>query len=288
MRTASNVTRPLFVQGPEVNMHNTRACGFIVTALLLMPAATSSPAAQQGPADDWCREDRGNRDRQYCEVRQFTVAATTGTLNVEGTNGGIEVHGQARGDVYILAKITANASSQARAQEIAQAVTINATLDRVEADGPRRLDREGWSVSYRLAVPRALNLSLRTTNGGISVQDVESKIEFTTTNGGVKLFRIDGNVRGRTTNGGVEVELDGPSWLGEGLDVETTNGGVRVLVPEHYSAQLEAHTNNGGVSVNVPGTIRGRSDQDVYVQLGSGGAPIKLRTSNGGVRISRK
>jgi DUF4097 and DUF4098 domain-containing protein YvlB len=161
-------------------------------------------------------------------------------------------------------------------------------LDRIDATGPRGMNREGWSVSYRLAVPRALNLSLRTTNGGISVQDVESKLDVVTTNGGVKLLRVDGNVRGRTTNGGVEVELDGPSWLGEGLDVETTNGGVRVLVPEHYSAQLEAHTNNGGVSLNVPGTVTGRSDRDLVVQLGSGGAPIKLRTSNGGVRINRK
>ncbi len=35
-------------------------------------------------------------------------------------------------------------------------------------------------------------------------------------------MRVEGNVRGRTTNGGVDVELDGPSWQGEGLDVETT------------------------------------------------------------------
>jgi DUF4097 and DUF4098 domain-containing protein YvlB len=269
-------------------MNNARAYGFIVAALLLTPVSGVAPAAQ-GPGDDWCREDRGNRDRQYCEVRQFTVPATAGTVSVQGTNGGIAVEGQARGDVYILAKINASASSQARAQEIAKAVQINATLDRVDADGPRSEGREGWSVSYRLAVPRALNLSLRTTNGGISIQDVESKVEFTTTNGGVKLMRLDGDVRGRTTNGGVDVELDGPSWQGEGLDVETTNGGVRVLVPEHYSAQLEAHTNNGGVSVTVPGTVRGsRNDQDVFIQLGSGGAPIKLRTSNGGVRVSRK
>lgn len=269
-------------------MQNTWARGFIVTALLLMPAATMTPAAQQRQDDDWCREDRGNREGQYCEVRTYTVAATAGTLSVEGTNGGIAVEGQARGDVYVLAKVTANASSQARAQEIAKSVVVNAALDRIDASGPRGGNREGWAVSYRLAVPRALNLSLRTTNGGISVQDVEAKVDFTTTNGGVKLMRVDGSVRGRTTNGGVDVELDGPSWLGEGLDVETTNGGVRLQVPEHYSAQVEAHTNNGGISLNVPGTVTGRSDRDVAVQLGSGGAPIKLRTSNGGVRINRR
>jgi hypothetical protein len=268
-------------------MHNVRTRSFFVAALLLLPMAGSVPSAQQG-GDDWCREDRGNRNRQFCEVRQFTVAATAGTLSVEGTNGGIAIEGQSRGDVYVLAKVTANSDTPGRAQEIARAVSITATLERIEADGPRNLNREGWSVSYRLAVPRALNLSLRTTNGGISIQDVDSKVEFFTTNGGVKLARVDGDFRGRTTNGGVDVELEGASWIGQGLDVETTNGGVRLMVPEHYSAQLEAYTNNGGVSINVPGTVRGRSDRDVHVQLGSGGAPIKLRTSNGGVRVSRR
>jgi DUF4097 and DUF4098 domain-containing protein YvlB len=263
--------------------------GALVCALLLAPAGMAVPAAQQNAGDDWCREDRGGNDRaRVCDVRQFTVPASAGVLAVQGTNGGISVEGQARGDVLILAKVTADAQTQARAREIAAAISINATLERVEADGPRDLERESWSVSYRLAVPRALNMSLRTTNGGIVIQDVDASVEFMTTNGGVKLRHVEGNVRGRTTNGGVDVELDGPSWQGDGLDVETTNGGVRLVIPEHYSAQLEAHTNNGGLSIDVPGAVTGRSRRDVVMQLGSGGAPIRLRTSNGGVRVTRK
>jgi Toastrack DUF4097 len=266
---------------------NARATALLVTVLL---APTAIPAAQQNTGDDWCREERGDADRaRVCEVRQFTVAATAGVLTVEGTNGGISVEGQARGDVQILAKITANADTPARAREIVKAISINPTLERVEAVGPRGLEgNEGWAVSYRLAVPRALNMSLKTTNGGITIQDLDSNVEFNTTNGGVKLRRIDGNVRGRTTNGGVDVELDGPSWQGEGLDVQTTNGGVRLVVPEHYSAQLEAHTSNGGVNIDVPGTVNQRSRRDAVVQLGSGGAPIRVRTSNGGVHVTRK
>jgi DUF4097 and DUF4098 domain-containing protein YvlB len=268
---------------------NARA-GALLCALLLAPAGMAVPAAQQNSGDDWCREERGDSDRQrVCEVRRFTVPATAGVLTVQGTNGGISVEGQARGDVQILAKVTADAPTQARAREIAKAISVNPTLERVESEGPRELqDREGWSVSYRLAVPRALNMSLRTTNGGIVIQDVDSSVEFATTNGGVKLRHVEGNVRGRTTNGGVDVELDGPSWQGDGLDVETTNGGVRLVIPEHYSAQLEAHTNNGGLSIDVPGAVNGRSRRDAVMQLGSGGAPIRLRTSNGGVRVTRK
>jgi hypothetical protein len=262
----------------------------IVSGMLLVAAGAVPSAGQRQGSDDWCGNENWRGDRQgVCEVREFTVAATAGPLTVQGTNGGIQVDGESRGDVHIAAKVVATASTEARARQIAAAVVLNPTADHVEAEGPRDLqDREGWSVSYRLTVPRVLDLNLRTTNGGISIRDVESKVQFATTNGGVKLVSVSGDVRGRTTNGGVDVQLDGAAWNGEGLDVETSNGGVRLTVPETYSAQLEVHTRNGGMNVDVPGAVQDRRARDVSVQLGSGGAPIKLRTTNGGVKVSRK
>ena len=258
-------------------------------AVLLVPAG-GGLVAQQGSNDDWCRDERwGNERDGVCDVREFTVAATGGTLAVSGTNGGISVEGEARGNVRILAKVVATAESPARAREIANAIRLNPTLERVEAEGPTGLrNREGWSVSYRLTVPRALNLSLRTSNGGISIRDVDANVQFRTTNGGVKLVAMNGDVKGQTTNGGVDIDLDGSSWIGEGLDVETTNGGVKLSVPDNYSARLEASTENGGFNVDVPGVTVGRRARDLNVQIGSGGAPIRVRTSNGGVRVTRK
>ena len=268
-----------------------RQLGLVAAAcatLLAARAGTATVAAQQ---DDWCRNERsGNNDRaQFCEVREFSVAATAGTLSVEGTNGGISVEGEARGNVRILAKVVATAETEQRARSIATAVRLNPTLEQVAAAGPQGLrNREGWSVSYRIAVPRALNLSLRTSNGGITVREVDSRVEFRTTNGGVKLIGLAGEVKGQTTNGGVKIELDGQSWSGEGLDVETSNGGVKLAIPENYNARLEAHTENGGFHSDHPGATTGRRGRDISLQLGSGGAPIRVRTSNGGVRITRK
>lgn len=263
----------------------------VLSVLAIAAMGAAAPAAGQGAGGDWCREQNWGNDREgVCEVRPFSVAASAGVLAVEGTNGGIEVDGEARGDVQILARVVATADSQARARQIADAIRIDAAIDRVTADGPRDLQRnEGWSVSYRLAVPRAQSLSIRTSNGGIRIRDVDSKVEFRTTNGGVKLIGLAGDVRGRTSNGGIDVDLVGTAWIGEGLDVETSNGGVRLSVPENYSAKLEARTENGGLSVDVPGVERpDRRDRDIAVQLGAGGAPIRVRTSNGGVRVTRK
>jgi hypothetical protein len=262
-----------------------RAGALILTALLLAPVGAA--AQQRGGDDDWCRNEQSGDDRgRACVVREFTVPATAGTLAVAGTNGGISVEGEARGDVRILARISANAETDTRAGELVAAVQLNPTLDQVEATGPQTRNREGWSVSYRLYVPRALNMNLRTTNGGISIRDVDSKVDFRTTNGGVKLVAVNGDVKGQTTNGGVDIELDGSFWSGEGLDVETTNGGVKLTVPGHYSARLEASTDNGGI--NIDGVNQSRRSRDITTQLGSGGAPIRVRTTNGGVRLTRK
>jgi hypothetical protein len=267
----------------------TPALALACATILLTGAGPARLSAQQNN-DDWCAQDRWGRDRAgVCQVREFTVAATSGTLDVSGTNGGITVEGESRGDVRILAKVVATAETEQRAKAIADAVELKPTLEQVHADGPRNLqNREGWSVSYRISVPRALNLSLRTSNGGITVREVESQITFRTSNGGVKLIGVSGDVRGQTSNGGVDVDLDGTAWIGEGLDIETSNGGVKISVPENYSARLEARTENGGVNADYPGIVQDRRGRDINVQLGSGGAPIKIRTSNGGVRVTRK
>ena len=112
--------------------------------------------------------------------------------------------------------------------------------------------------------------------------------EFKTVNGGVKLTNLAGDVKGRTSNGGVDVDLDGPGWKGEGLDVQTSNGGVHLRIPEQYSAHLETGTVNGGLNIDFPITVQGRVDRELSANLGGGGAPIRVRTHNGGVKISKK
>jgi hypothetical protein len=259
-------------------------------------SAAALPAAvplfeQSGAQSDWCRNDRrSNNDREtVCEVRQFVVTAA-GTMEVNAEpNGGIEVEGGPRTDTLVLAKVVAQAETAQRAQQIASAVNVSAQPHNVSAEGPTGLGRrEGWSVSYRLTVPPVSSLALKTTNGGISIRDVDGQIEFKTVNGGVRLVNLAGDVKGRTSNGGIDVDLDGPSWRGEGLDVETSNGGVTLRIPEHYSAHLETGTVNGGMNVDFPVTVQGRIDRQISANLGSGGAPIRVRTHNGGVRVSKK
>lgn len=264
----------------------------LVAAAAVAVALGVPMAARQGQVvdDGWCRGERsGNGRAQACEVREIAVPAGT-TLAVDAApNGGIEVSGSARGDMVVRARVSAWADSDQRAREIMAAVRVDAAADKVTADAPEGTGRrEGWSVSYRIAVPTRTSLRLDTTNGGISVADIDGHVEFKTVNGGVKIASVSGEVKGRTTNGGVDVDLDGATWQGEGLDVQTSNGGVRIRIPEQYSARLEAGTVNGGISTDLPLNVQGRIDRQISASLGAGGPLIRVQTHNGGVKLEKK
>ena len=260
--------------------------GLLVLALL--PAPAQAQSTWQLGDQSWCDDYDGDSGR-YCEVRVATLSAT-GELEIDGgPNGGIEVEAWDGSGVEVEARVSANARSQERADEIGAAIELAAESGRVFSDGPRSLRREGWAVSYRVRVPRDTDLQLRTTNGGIEVRDVSGDIDFRTTNGGVTLAGLAGDVRGRTTNGGLRVELAGDSWAGDGMDVETTNGGVTMMVPDGYSAELEVGTTNGGIEIDFPVTIQGRlGRRQLRTTLGDGGPAIRAVTTNGGVRVVRR
>ncbi len=264
--------------GARVRTHRTaKWIGFLVLA---------APAALVAQERDWC-EDDGDRDRaRFCEVREFTMAAS-GSIEVDARpNGGISVEAWARNEVLVRARVIGNAEGEERAREIANQVDVQ-TGGTVRAEGPDTERREWWSVSYRIFVPANYNLQLSSMNGGISVDGISGDMELETMNGGLHLENVGGDVHGRTTNGGLHVQLSGASWQGEGLDARTTNGGVTLEIPEGYSANLEAGTTNGGFSVDFPVTVSGEIRRRLSTALGSGGAPIRVITTNGGVRLQR-
>ena len=274
-----------------------KTTSFIIAAVLAgattavtFGAVTPDVQGTSAGANDWCGNSYSSDRETHSEVREFTVPAVGAPLTVDvAPNGGIKVAGEARGDIHVVACVSATGATVDEARALAQRVDVTATVDRVAAEGPRNLGRrENWHVSYRIAVPNRTSLSLTSSNGGIEISDVDGQIAFRTVNGGVKLTRLAGNVRGRTSNGGVNVDLDGTTWNGEGLDVETNNGGVSMSIPSNYSARLETGTVNGRMNIDFPVTVQGKIGRSIETQLGSGGPLLRVRTSNGGVNIRQK
>lgn len=252
--------------------------------------AGASFAQTQSTDQDWCRDTGRNYGRDLesvCEVRELKGSGAS-QLDISTANGSINVTGSSRRDIVVHARVVAMAETESDARALAREVSVTLENGRVKATGPDGTRRRSWWISYRAEVPSSLDLSLDSSNGSVGITGVRGRIDAESTNGSLRLADLGGHVNARTTNGAVHVTLSGTKWDGEGLTVVTSNGSARVEMPESYNARLIAGTNNGSLNIDVPVTVQGRISKKLDTTLGSGGAPIEVRTSNGSVRIGRR
>lgn len=263
-------------------MSNFRLCALL--------AAGSLCALAQNPTPKLSCENRGFQSRRlaaHCEMKEETLPAPKGAITIDpGTNGGITVKGWDRSDVLVRARVETAAPSDSEARGMTPQIRVSNGPGHIEAAGPSSDRDHNWSVSYEIFAPHNSDIGIKAYNGGIHVEDLRGQIRFEAANGGVTLRRLAGDVQGETANGGLTIELAGDHWDGPGLDVKTTNGGVKLGVPSNYSAHVETSTVNGGIRTDIPVTIQGRfSSHEMSFNLGGGGATIRATTTNGGVKI---
>ncbi|HEX2091197.1 MAG TPA: DUF4097 family beta strand repeat-containing protein [Longimicrobiaceae bacterium] len=266
----------------------------LAAALLALAASPPSPAAAQRDDAEWlerCREQRGSRwgqDRaRFCEVRTERLRPT-GSLVVDGgENGGASVRGWDGNEIRVSARIQTHAPTEAEARELARQIRVSTSGGNIRATGPERRRGAGWTVVYEIRVPRRQDVSVTTQNGPVAVEDVRGRMTLRAANGPVSLRRVGGAVNARVRNGPLSVVLDGDRWNGEGLDAETVNGPVRLTLPADYSAQLEVGTVNGPANIDLPLSEGYRSGRHIRTTLGSGGAPVRVVTTNGPVAVRR-
>lgn len=238
---------------------------------------------------NFCSESWSNGDKVSTrEIREITLSG--GSLTVDGKrNGGIHVRGENRSDILVRACVQAWGTTEEEANSLAKSIRIE-TGSVVRAESAN--EESNWGVSYEILVPRSTNLKLTTLNGGIGISNVEGTMEFDAKNGGIHLNNLAGDVRGRTLNGGLHIELSGNTWKGSGLDVQTTNGGVHLTMPDNYAARFETRTVNGGFTSAISGLTvendenKRRQGVNISKDLNGGGAPVRVVTTNGGVHIN--
>jgi len=143
-------------------------------------------------------------------------------------------------------------------------------------------------------VPKGVVVDLRTTNGGVRLNNLSNDIHAKTTNGGVKGVNITaGLIDASAVNGGVEFELASPLDATDSVEMETVNGGVELSLPTESKATIAARCVNGGVRVEGLEIAREEQGNDFERRrrlngtMNGGGAKVNMSTTNGGVRLSR-
>jgi DUF4097 and DUF4098 domain-containing protein YvlB len=142
------------------------------------------------------------------------------------------------------------------------------------------------NVTYELMVPRAMNIDVENTNGGIYLTDISGKHDLDTTNGRIEVTRCAGALDAATTNGSIHAQLLRVT-KNESMRLETTNGRIEISVPADFAAEIDASTTNGSIKSDLPVTTRSIDDNSLRGTINGGGTLVRLRTTNGGIAIRR-
>jgi hypothetical protein len=222
-------------------------------------------------------------------TRTYTLPKE-GRLEIVNPNGLIEAFPATGANVEVRVTREVRSRSDEAARELLKQVSINEEVapDRVkiETADVRQMGgfRQGIRIEYRVNIPPGLNVSLKTQNGAVRLENVEGRLAASSTNGGVTGSGLSGAVDASTVNGGIVMDL--ASVTGD-VRIVTVNGGIRLNIPRDTNATLDATAVNGGVSVSdeLPLTTTERARLRVSGRINNGGPKIEVQTTNGGIRI---
>ena len=226
---------------------------------------------------------------------------TGGEVDVKNVNGNIYVETWDKEFVEVYAEIEVKARSRREAEAFMEKVKILIDHDRnrllVETNYPKfRGGGSIWDwifggkkpqvkVEFWIRVPAKTDIGLKTVNGRVLARDVEGRAKLATTNGNIKAEGIRGSVDASLTNGGISVELAELNF-DEDMSLRTTNGSIKLYLPEDVEADVDASTVNGSVSTDFPLEVRGRFiGKRIRGRINGGGNVIDLHTVNGSIRI---
>jgi DUF4097 and DUF4098 domain-containing protein YvlB len=231
---------------------------------------------------------------QASDQWEKTYAVTpSATLEIENTNGAIDVRTHAEPTIVVKAQRTARAMSDQGARDLLSRTNLEqrASEDFVRLATPRN---QGFSrgqqleVQYDVLVPATIAVTLTTVNGKVELAGVTGSVALETVNGGIEARDVTGLRKAETVNGSIRLGLG--SLPSEGAQIETVNGSVAVHLPAATSANVSVRTVNGGITVdgfvNVSDAERKRRHYEG--KLNGGGPTLRVETVNGGVSVNAR
>lgn len=234
------------------------------------------------------------------------LAAGTNKIFFENPNGSIQLRSGAVTDIEVAMTVWVDRIEKDQAEQIAEQSVLEYTEGntlRITAKGQeysgnfsakrkprmnlvvtvpadRRADYElqlknGKVEASQIVLRR--DMRIRTTNGAITVAEIDGDLSASTTNGAIEASKIRGKATLSTTNGTVAART-----IGGDAKVDTTNGAVTV---EQAGGAIDADTTNGRITIGEAfGSVKADTTNGmVSVTSHTVGGDWEIKTVNGSI-----
>jgi hypothetical protein len=246
---------------------------------------------------------------QHTRVEEQTIETEPlNAIELVTFNGPINVqpHDAPSVEMEITYKARGNSDEEARANCEQMTCEVSAEDGTLIIQAMRPKSQWTASVAFNLKVPVHCPIKLRTSNGKVTVQDMQASVDAQTSNGTVVLERIDAPVIAHSSNGTIDVQQcrgsidlktsNGKviySGLLSGREnvIRTSNGAVTLELDPASITEFEANTSNGSVRCSLATQrVIEESKKSLHAIVGDGvvedaSSKVSIRTSNGSIKI---
>ena len=198
-------------------------------------------------------------------VEKTIAFSPGGTLKLKNFSGKVEITGENRSDISLVAVRTA---TRDRLDHIKLSIESSGSTVTIEAN--KRDDK--WEehndnvveTDFTLKVPSNANLDIDVFSSPVTVTGVSGKHR-------VHSFSADLHVNGSTG----------------GVDAETFSGAIEVHLPAAAAGSLEFNSFSGDIKTDVPLLLQSKSKRSLHAQLNQGGqgGELYFKTFSGDVRL---
>ncbi|MEX2416282.1 MAG: DUF4097 family beta strand repeat-containing protein [Paenibacillaceae bacterium] len=227
---------------------------------------------------------------------------------IHNPNGEIEIIADDVEDIQIVTTLYVNKLKSDEADEIA----AESSIEFQDNDGTIEIETKGKAyrifgikqkprMDLSITVPseKALDYEIEMTNGKLAATGVDVKDSFNvdTTNGSITLRNIQGEIIAQTTNGTMIVEN-----INGNVELDTTNGAITAndvdgdvfadttngkIIAARISGKVEADTTNGSIALTdvLEDVTADTTNGGITVRSTSLGGDWELDTTHGNVEI---
>jgi hypothetical protein len=231
-----------------------------------------------------------NNKAKYEKTENLSAPSVPGqTLYLQNNVGKITVNGADVKDCDVTATITAKATTEEKAQKLAEEVRIKLEPSDnklyIKVEQPDNKSEQSINIDFDITVPKETALNLTTDVGEINITNITKSIKAETDVGAVHCREISDNIDLQTDVGEVTVLYSQTAPGACNANIKTDVGKIDFNAPPDLSAQVNFSTNIGSIETDLPLDIKGMLGKNSSGIIGKGEGRVALKTNIGSIKI---
>ncbi len=231
----------------------------------------------------------GAEAKETERINKTVPFAAGGTIHLKNFSGKVEITGENRSDVSIVAVRTATRERLDHIKLAIEPSGSNLTIDANRKDDSWHEKNENVvDTAFEIKVPASVDLDVDVFSSSVTVSGVTGHHHVHGFSSELRLDHSTGSIEAETFSGAIY--LSPATWVkDQSVRAKTFSGDIEIRLPANASGAVEFDSFSGAINADVPMLLESKSRRSLHARLkdGTGDGQLSLNTFSGDVRLTK-